>query len=295
MKNLKIKPSGKLSPFVEYYTYQSTEGWQNPHVVNVLSNGFVELFFLFENVNLDFYSKKYFLKNKHILLVGIHNIFEKSLVKCHSPSKAFSILFKPLGFYFLFKIKESEVYNQVIDGTLLAKEIYQIWDKIQQETNPYSMANIVEEILDRLVSKNKRNVQVWFNHIISKMIQFDGQLSIKSLCKETETSVRTLERNFQQNFGMSPKDYNLIFQVNHLFKLSTQPGERDNLCQFSLDSGFFDQSHFIHTFQKLTHTAPTEYFQKVLDFYIDKSLTDRIVLPIFKEEELLETPFYNKG
>lgn len=296
MINLRIQPSRKLSPFVEYYKYNSTEDWQVPHVVNMLSNGFVELFFLFEDVHHDLYSKEYFIENKHILLVGIHNIFEKSLVKCHSYSKAFSILFKPLGFYFLFKIKECEVTNKVIDGTLLpTKEVSHIWEKIQQETDPYRMAAIVNRLLGNLVTRSRVNVQNWVNHIISKMIQFNGQLSINTLSQESGTSVRTLERNFHQYLGISPKDYNFIFQVNHLFKLATIPGKRDNLCQFSLDSGFFDQSHFIHTFQKLTNTTPSEYFQKVLNIYIDKSFTDRIGLPIFNEEELRNTPFYSKS
>ena len=293
MLNLKIYPSKELIPFVAYYKYISTDGWQPQHVVNILSNGFVELLFFFDDVHQDVYSKNYYLKNKHILLVGIHNIFERTLVKCYTPSKAFSILFEPLGFFFLFKIKECEFTNQVIDASLLPiKEICQTWEKIQAETDPYKMAAIANGFLDILVTKNRRNIQNWVNQIISKMLQFNGQISIRTLSRESGTSVRNLERNFQQYLGISPKDYNFIFQVNHLFHLATIPGEQDNLCQLSLNSGFFDQSHFIHTFKKLTNSTPKEYFKKISDLYIDKSMTDRIILPIFSRKELLKTPFY---
>ncbi|HCA81897.1 MAG TPA: hypothetical protein DEP53_19370 [Bacteroidetes bacterium] len=66
---------------------------------------------------------------------------------------------------------------------------------------------------------------------------------------------------FKRAVGVTPKTYLLI----HRFQKAVQEIERrPNLdcAQLALDCGYFDQSHFVHSFKRFSGFTPTEYVSR---------------------------------
>lgn len=78
---------------------------------------------------------------------------------------------------------------------------------------------------------------------------------IASFC---HMSVRTLQRVFQKEVGVTPRDVLRIARFNRSIR---QISENDfsSFADITLSSGFFDQPHMANEFQKLVATPPSKF------------------------------------
>lgn len=85
---------------------------------------------------------------------------------------------------------------------------------------------------------------------------FSAPLSIKHLAAHHFLSVSTLERQFKNHLGLSPKEYlhrkRLSFAANLL-------AEGEGVIKAALESGFSDPSYFIAQFKKQFGKTPLQY------------------------------------
>lgn len=98
------------------------------------------------------------------------------------------------------------------------------------------------------------------SHFIQKTIQKRGMIRIKSFCDELEVHKSTLEKNFKQSTGYTPKEYARVIRFN--FLLNRVLFSPMNLTENSYEMGYFDQSHMIRDFKKMTGTTPTDFIEK---------------------------------
>jgi AraC-like DNA-binding protein len=86
-----------------------------------------------------------------------------------------------------------------------------------------------------------------------------GKLSITSLEREILLSQRRLEQLFRQHTGMSLKNYADIARFQSVLATAE---EHTNLTTLGLETGYYDQSHFIRHFRKFTGTSPSAFLKK---------------------------------
>jgi AraC-like DNA-binding protein len=70
----------------------------------------------------------------------------------------------------------------------------------------------------------------------------------------------TLQKNFKQITGYTPKEYTGIIRFN--FLLNRMLFSSKSLTETSYELGYFDQSHMIRDFRKVTGTSPTKFIDR---------------------------------
>lgn len=108
--------------------------------------------------------------------------------------------------------------------------------------------------------------------IRNEIIQSNGSLKLADLSNYTGYSERYLNKKIHEDFGMNPK--NLIrfirFQKSVSKLVNTIHGI--NCTDTALESGYYDQSHFIKEFVKFSGLTPTGYIDNLLYNAYDKKL-----------------------
>jgi AraC-like DNA-binding protein len=85
-----------------------------------------------------------------------------------------------------------------------------------------------------------------------------GTVSIGSLAKQLYISQDAFEKRFRRSIGMSAKNFSSIIRLRHIID-SYSPAQ--TLTRLALASGYFDQAHFTHDFQRFTGQAPRRFFE----------------------------------
>ena len=89
--------------------------------------------------------------------------------------------------------------------------------------------------------------------------QSKGQIRTRALAQEVCLGIKQFERIFSNHVGLNPKKYISIVRFQQVLQMSKKQANTD-LCQLAFDNGYYDQSHFIHDFKRITDVAPREFF-----------------------------------
>lgn len=107
-----------------------------------------------------------------------------------------------------------------------------------------------QPVLSELVQWLINEELVVTNHVTEKILaNIDDIHSVVDMATMTNMSPRQLQRTLKQTTGFSPHDLLKVLRLQQSFK------------QHYLDS-YADQSHFIHSFRKITGYTPTKYANK---------------------------------
>lgn len=122
-------------------------------------------------------------------------------------------------------------------------------------------AGLLEKLfLERFIHKYFDRSTV--NAAAQIIYQKKGDCKIEDLAELLPTSLRTLQRNFHNQLGISPKSYvgNVRFdQIKK--KIAKEPDL--NLTELAYEFGYFDQAHFIKDFKNYCHMTPSEFAGKI--------------------------------
>jgi len=89
-----------------------------------------------------------------------------------------------------------------------------------------------------------------------------GQCRIEELADYCHTSVRQLQRKFQEAVGASPKFFARTLRFEQAqCRLMFEPDA--DLTSLAYDCGYFDQAHFIKDFKDFTGKTPSEYARQM--------------------------------
>ncbi|MEZ8826069.1 helix-turn-helix domain-containing protein [Vibrio amylolyticus] len=106
------------------------------------------------------------------------------------------------------------------------------------------------EILVQLVEALMRDNRVATNPVMQTLLaNLESIQSVSDMAELVNLSTRQLQRTLKSSTGFSPHDLLKVLRLQHSFK------------QHYLHS-FTDQSHFIHSFRKITGMTPAEYYRK---------------------------------
>jgi AraC-like DNA-binding protein len=95
---------------------------------------------------------------------------------------------------------------------------------------------------------------------------------VSDWAKNLGLSERSLERRIDQLLGISPKNYLDLLRFRRVLE-SWQQNRNEDLLGIALDAGYFDQSHFIHSFRKYSGQSPEAWRRnhQLSDFYNTRS------------------------
>ncbi|RNM04268.1 AraC family transcriptional regulator [Dickeya undicola] len=100
--------------------------------------------------------------------------------------------------------------------------------------------------------------------IIRAMVQQKGNIRIDQLETLTGYTCRTIQRQFRQDTGLSPKAFSRILRgQSALHRIHLQ--EDISFSNLAFDLGFSDQSHFLREFKKFVSITPCDYQRHIAD------------------------------
>lgn len=102
------------------------------------------------------------------------------------------------------------------------------------------------------------------NYLRNEIINSDGDLKLSDLSLKTGYSERYLNKRIHEDFGMNPKNLIRIIRFQKAVDNLTATIGNTNCIHTALDHGYYDQSHFIKDFKRLSGTTPIGYINNLL-------------------------------
>ncbi|MGE0090385.1 MAG: DUF6597 domain-containing transcriptional factor [Bacteroidales bacterium] len=254
------KPSTFLDKFVQHYwTIENCNCCGTEHIQRVVPNGLLEIIFYFGNRPNSINSQKQITGNA-IISGQLKDYYD---IRFTGSFSLFSILFKPHGLSMFTNIPINEFYNQNIPlEFVFPNEFNKLEDSISTVSSFTERILIVEDFLFKQLLKNKNNENL--NRIescVNIINHSKGVVDIDYLASEACFSRKQFERTFSHYIGASPKQ--LLKTVRFQNALNEKSKHKSiSLTELAYRCGYYDQSHMINDFQKLTGLSPKEYFNE---------------------------------
>ncbi len=113
--------------------------------------------------------------------------------------------------------------------------------------------NMISNLLLLYFDKQKLDLEI--RQAIESIIQTKGQESVRSVREKLNLNIRTFERRFKHETGLTAKQFAKIIQFQaSLQQLSIK--DYTKLADIVYQNGFADQSHFIKVFKAFTGKTP---------------------------------------
>jgi AraC-like DNA-binding protein len=129
----------------------------------------------------------------------------------------------------------------------------------EAESLPARVHLLDEWLLNRLLRGKERHILVPAS--LAMVRQKQEGLFIPRLAEELSISQRQLERLYQSQVGMSPKQYSQLLKVDKA-RLALKQLRGQTTVHVAADLGYYDQSHFIREFQSVIGMTPYAYLKR---------------------------------
>ena len=175
------------------------------------------------------------------------------------------VFFQPLGLNQLFGCNMQPLANKSVDLMVFlgATKAQQLVDELKTKNSIAAQLDILNDFFLQQIPANEDTV------ILKKSLeliqQAKGNITIKKIEDSLSINRRTLERQFQQKIGISPKVYAQVlrfkFAMNYL-----EANPTATWTELTYNSGFFDQAHMIRYFKEYLKVSPNNLVQLDVNF-----------------------------
>ena len=118
------------------------------------------------------------------------------------------------------------------------------------------LGQIEQWLLQQMQQRHAANSPI--QQILPALLQQQATPSVNQLSLAVNLSRRQFERKFQQQVGVTPGQLKLLQRIRYARQLINL-NPQQSLTDIALCSGFYDQAHFIHQFQRITGQTPGQY------------------------------------
>jgi AraC-like DNA-binding protein len=168
-----------------------------------------------------------------------------------------SIVFKPLGINrFIRKNYQSIAPNftQELKNTE--------WQLFGEKL--FTSGNTIKTLEEFLISEFKeeneiKNLEASLTLLENLVVNY----SITEIAAKLGYNLKTFQRHFTKHIGCSPIDYRRIFRFRNSIEAKLNAKELKSLTDITFENNYFDQSHFIKEFKRLTSHNPKNFFKSV--------------------------------
>lgn len=249
-----IQPPKHLADYVRFYWF--VEGNQ-PYIHHAFAYPCPELIFCYNG------HFKYGVEHSKasVLTSGIFGQTETfSRVTLNNEDfGVFGVYLYPHAFPQLFRLPANELSNHYATiNSVLGKDGEMLEDKIMLASNNPQRAKLVSDFLEARL-KNVRIEHASISSSIIAIVNSYSTSSVQTLADTNFLSLRQFERRFKELSGFPPKSFLRITRFNSVLNKDFQ---HKSLTEIGIECGYYDQSHFIHDFQKFSGISPKEYFRK---------------------------------
>lgn len=182
-----------------------------------------------------------------------------SYMDVQSPAKmgCITVCFYPGKARSFFHLPMSELSNGVAGLEDLWKMVaIEMEDKIKSARSNEDRVQLVQQYLVAQLKKHFKPDKA-VEYCLWQMNSLRGQISMAALANKTGLCNRQLVRRFNDQTGLSPKEFSRVTKFIHsLIELKKYPSI--SLTEVAYESGYYDQAHYIHDCREFSGYAPRE-------------------------------------
>jgi len=197
--------------------------------------------------------------SNNIPACAITGLRKTSRLVCYSQNTAnLLVIFKAGGASAFFREPLNELFGKSLplDDLIRHDQLQQIEEQISEARNDQQRVNIVERFLISILDEQRADLLI--DHAIQTIKLAKGDIRIKTLAGNMAISLDPFEKRFRRVAGISAKQFADITRFRNLID---QYSASESLTSIALDSGYFDQAHFIKDFRSFTGQAPQQFFK----------------------------------
>lgn len=251
-------PSSPLCFFIESFIYY--KGFQPTHTLDrFLPDGKVNIVidladapqFIYDNDTL-----KEIQACRHVWFSGIRN--NCITIPSGRDSEMFIINFHKGKAYPFVQMPLHELTDTVVDGNLvLTNEILHLREQLLALPAVSQKFAYVEKYLKRhFGSRLEPNRCIDF--AVSRILQLPDQLTIEEITRKVGYSHKHFIQLFRENVGLTPKAFLKVIRFQKAIR-EIEAHQKISWSRIALESGFYDQAHFINDFKNFSGFTPAQY------------------------------------
>lgn len=272
-----IAPAPALTPFVRCYSYREFETngvefakpWFASHDQNFI------FFFKAVPVKLvDLATGRIITRGERFGIVGTSTEYNGDMV-FNGSYAFFMIHFRPNGFYKIFNIPPYETTDKILGtGGIPDLKLKCLYERLAEADSMTARAELSNQWLLQWLNKQRSidctdSITASANLIIKQA----GLVSLDKLVHCANMSIRSFERHFNEQVGISPKQLCCISRFNHALDLKLRRRDLD-WTSIAYEAGYFDQMHLIKDFKRFCGDVPTSLLKHVPMF--EEKYTSRV-------------------
>jgi AraC-like DNA-binding protein len=168
-----------------------------------------------------------------------------------------SIVFKPLGINRFLR----ENYNSIAPN--FSQEYKSLeWQLFGEKL--FASDNKIKSLEEFLVSEFKEENEIRkIEGSLTLLENLEANYSITEIADKLGYNLKTFQRHFTKHIGCSPIDYRRIFRFRNSIEAKLNAKELKSLTDITFENNYFDQSHFIREFKRLTSHNPKKFFKSI--------------------------------
>jgi len=257
MINTCYLPSPALSDYVSWYLLSNdTNTYVHWQEAAVMPNGLSALVFSYGAPFQYVTGLETYRTINAISILGPHT--KPCQNRWKNPISMFIIVFKPLGLYKLLGGNMYALKNDVVDLVDYPfPDSSWVCDKLAQSSSATAKIELIEDWLKQHLSRNTCRYSLTA-YVLNYIIGHLGSVCIEEIVKKLNVNRRYLERQFNLQLGMSPKDYAETIRFSYMTSKLAKLQEID-WPELTYLGKFYDQSHFIKHFKKHSNISPGEF------------------------------------
>lgn len=230
-------------PFIShFYSFQARASIEE---VNVIPDGCIDILFDCDISKPTAIVCGTTLAAQHVDFISQHRYFGVRMSPACTPS--------------FLEASASELVNQRPNFSDAAHKTSNLFEKIVEQN---SFTNQVQIFSEYLTKFGVRNHSPLTQQVIALIFHFKGNIQIQDLEIITNYTSRTIQRNFINDTGVTPKYFCRIVRCQlALYNINLNTKTKPSDIAYKL--GFNDQSHFSREFKSLISTTPNNYINNV--------------------------------
>jgi AraC-like DNA-binding protein len=169
-----------------------------------------------------------------------------------------AIRFLPGGAFRFLGNPMSDFTDQIVPlEAVSGRKGYNLAEQLTSGNTVEDNIVLLEKYLTELLSAGYRS-DVAAEGALNAIIRNNGNIRVSELAKGSGCSERQLRRKFDRWVGVAPKVFCRIIRFQHVLQMLRR-GSAHNSLFAALDSGYHDQSHFIHEFNSCYGLNPSQF------------------------------------
>lgn len=170
--------------------------------------------------------------------------------------------FNPVGKHVKMKelVGREETYDSMFDTVHQREELF---EKLCLEESFETKVRIFLDFYLKHCDTVRHETYSLQSYLHREIINSGGSVKLKDLQEKTGYSLRYLNKVIIEQFGMAPKELFRIIRFQNAIDELTKGMNQKAMTRAAMETGYYDQSHFIKDFKAFTSYTPTKYLSSL--------------------------------